>query len=89
MMVALLEPAQIESVVVGVGYVEPEAVDIEGAGAAEVAHPQFRMARPDDVEGRIENGAVNGHFIGFQIAGVKGGDVGHSAAAFESAGRRR
>jgi hypothetical protein len=51
--------------------IEPAAVDIEGAmegtGAVAPAHPQFRWARPDDVEGRVEIAAVDGHFSGFRL----------------------
>jgi len=55
--------------------IKAEAVDIEGTmagtmegtGAAEAAHSQFRWDRPDDVEGRVEIGAVDGHFSGFRL----------------------
>jgi hypothetical protein len=77
--------------------IKAEAVDIEGTmastmegtGAAAAARPQFRWARPDDVEGRVEIWSRGWAFLGFQIADVKAGDVGHSCAAIESAGRRR
>jgi hypothetical protein len=55
--------------------IEPGAVDIEGTmaramegtGAVAPTHPQFRWARPDDVEGRIEIAAVDGHFSVFRL----------------------
>jgi hypothetical protein len=59
--------------------IKAEAVDIEGTmagtmagtmegtGAAAAAHSQFRWDRPDDVEGRVEIGAVDGHFSGFRL----------------------
>jgi hypothetical protein len=55
--------------------IKAEAVDIEGTmastmegtGAAAAARPQFRWARPDDVEGRVEIGAMDGHFSGFRL----------------------
>ena len=56
MVVALLDAAQIERVLGLVADQKSEAIDIEGARAREIADAKLDVARPHDVERRIENG---------------------------------
>ncbi len=57
-MVALLDAAQIERVRLLGGFLgglhEPQAIHIERAGAAEVAHAERDVARPHHVERRLQ-----------------------------------
>jgi hypothetical protein len=77
--------------------IESGAVDIEGTmaramegtGVGAPAHPQIPVGPPGRCRRAGRDRGRGWAFLGFQIAGVKGGDVGHSCAAIESAGRRR
>ena len=69
MVVALLDAAQIERVVGLVADQKAEAIDIEGARAAEVAHAELDMACAHDIERRVENGFADRHAV---AAGVDG-----------------
>ena len=61
MMVALLDAAQIERIGGLVADQQPEAIDIEGARARQIAHAKLDMARAHDVERRVENRLADGH----------------------------
>src|SRR5262249_33215888 len=63
MMIALLDPAQIERTRGLVGRQQPEAIDIEGPAAGKVADAELDMARAHDVERRIEDGRPYGHWL--------------------------
>src|SRR5215831_7240538 len=63
MMIALLDPAQIERIRGLVGRQQPEAIDIEGPAAGKVADAELDMARAHDVERRIEDGRPYGHWL--------------------------
>ena len=61
MVIALLEAAQIERVRALRRHQVAETIDIEGARAGKIAHPERHMARPHDVEGWIEHGLADWH----------------------------
>ena len=61
MMVALLDAAQVKRILGLIADQKPEAIDIEGARAAEIAHAELDMAGAHDVEGRVENRVADRH----------------------------
>src|SRR5215831_1729038 len=63
MMIALLDPAQIERIRGLVGHQQPEAIDIEGLAAGKVADTELDMARAHDVERRVEDRRPDGHWM--------------------------
>src|SRR5712664_1519992 len=63
-MVALLDAAQIERVAVPGGFHEPQAIDVERAGAVEVAHAERDVARPHHVERRLQIWLNDRHAVG-------------------------
>src|SRR5580658_3557958 len=63
MVAPLLDAAEIEGVLAFVADQKPQAIDIEGAGAAEIADAELDMAGAYDVERRIEDRVAEGHAL--------------------------
>ncbi len=61
MVVSFLDAAEVERVCRLVADQQTEAVNIEGARAAEIADPKLDMAGANDVEGRGEDRIVDWH----------------------------
>ena len=60
-MVALFDAAQVERIVGLVADQEPEAIHVECARTAEIAHAELDMACAHDVERRVEDRLVDRH----------------------------